>query len=119
MSIPSDIASFHQVLNKVMKIGKSRNWEIYVTNKRVIFRKEIGGGVFGKEIVEAPYRHISSIEYKKESPWGWDVKIHIVGRNPLVIPCASGELEEIIKIIGQYRESSYEGKKKLRKRKSL
>ena len=48
---------------KVIKTGMSREWEIYITNKRVIFRK---GGIFGKEIVEASYRHISSIEYKKQ-----------------------------------------------------
>jgi len=162
LSIPSDIESYLTPDEKMMKIGKSREWEIYVTNKRVIFKK---GGIFGKEIVEASYRHISSIEYKKQSPLGNIVaglvlivfgfvsgyyalleakkyspilyeelntlyailaflgfilaffgiilivailflspnfKIHIVGRKPLTI--SGKELEEIIKIIRQYRE---------------
>jgi len=124
--------------------------------------------MFGKEIVEASYRHISSIEHKKKSPWGYiiaglfcivfglvlvlyylprintllystffyyrtfnlvnfivavlgfllviigiiaivyslfltpEFKIHVVGRNPLKI--SGKELEDIIKIIRQYRE---------------
>lgn len=150
MSIPSDIASYLTPDEKMMKIGRSREWDIYVTDKRVLFKK---GGVFGKQIVEASYRHISSIEYKKESPWGYIIagiffigfafiaynfifeyeptmrsiltilsfimglmgiilivasvfitpkfKIHVVGRKPLTI---SGKLEEIMKIIRQYRE---------------
>lgn len=68
LSIPSDIKSYLTLDEKMMKIEKSREWEIYVTDKRVLFRK---GGILGKKIVEASYRHISSIEYKKESPWGY------------------------------------------------
>lgn len=160
MSVPSDIESYLTPDEKMVKIGKSRKWEIYITDKRVIFRK---GGILGKEIVEASYRHISSIEYKKQSPlvyiilgitsfvsavffvyWFSTIAkspsyylsgptifvlgeilgllfvligtiiivsgllkkpnfiIHIVGRNPLKI---SGKgLEDIIKIIRQYRE---------------
>lgn len=51
-----------------MKTGISKEWEIYVTDKRVIFRKR---ATLGKEIVEASYRHISSIEHKKERPLGY------------------------------------------------
>jgi len=150
LSIPSDIQSYLTPEEKMIKIGKSKEWAVYVTDKRVLFKKE---GVFGKEIVEASYRHISSIEYKKRSPWEYIIsgilfivlpfvlphiapalyedfptlelpiyvvliligiifiimsffirpsfKIHIVGRNPLTM---SGELEEIIRIIRQYRE---------------
>lgn len=151
MSLPSDIESYLTPDEKMIKTGKSQEWEIYVTDRRVLFRK---GGVFGKEIVEASYRHISSIEYKKENPLQYIVtgiflialafilpivlgdylqdlppettyllvfvvgiigaavliasffikpkfKIHVVGREPLTI---TGELEEIIKIIRQYRE---------------
>lgn len=68
MSIPFDIESYLTPDEKIVKIGKSRKWKIYITDKRVIFRK---GGMFGKEIVEASYRHISSIEHKKKSPWGY------------------------------------------------
>ena len=160
MSIPSDIESYLTPDEKMVKIGKSRKWEIYITDKRVIFRK---GGMLGKEIVEASYRHISSIEYKKQSPlvyiilgitsfvsavffvyWFSTIAnspsrilpsqtifvlgeilglflvllgiisivsgllkkpnfiIHIVGRNPLKI--SGKELEDLIKIIRQYRE---------------
>jgi hypothetical protein len=153
LSLPSDIESYLTPDEKIIKTGKSQEWEIYITDRRVLFKK---GGLFGKEIVEASYRHISSIEYKKESPWEgiiigivlivlaaiirlflndfflsifqYDIfallvtiilgmvgiavivasffikpqfKIHVVGREPIPI---SGELEEIIKIIRQYRE---------------
>ena len=111
--------------------------EIYITNKRVIFRRG-GGFLEDKQIMEASYRHISSIEFSRYSRSGYillgiivlgtalffwwlrnvlrmppivDIvwlllgglsillffvtpsnffKIHIVGREPLVI---SGELE--------------------------
>ena len=163
MSVPSDIESYLTPDEKMVKIGKSRKWEIFITDKRVIFRK---GGMFGKEIVEASYRHISSIEYKKHTPWediiagivaivlaffvddigsliislflarsrveslnlglvwlvftiffltvgiassvygvlrsGARYLIHVVGRKP--IPLYGKGLEDIIKIIRQYRE---------------
>lgn len=67
MSPPPDIASYLTSDEEIMKIGKSREWEIYVTNKRVFLKK---GGMFKKEIVEASYRHMSSIEYVKEMSWG-------------------------------------------------
>ena len=67
VTLPPDIESYLTKDEKVIKTGKSREWEIYITNKRLIFRK---GGIFGKEIVEASYRHISSIEYKRQTPWG-------------------------------------------------
>ena len=62
---PSDVLSYLTPDENLLQTEKSDEWEIYVTNKRVIFKK---GGIFGKEIVEASYRHISSIEYKKGSP---------------------------------------------------
>ena len=129
-----------------MERGKG---EIYVTNRRVIFRRG-GGFLEDKQIVEASYHHISSIEFSKYSRSGYILggiivlgftffvwwignivkmplwltnilclilgflgvllffvtpskffKIHIVGREPIMI---SGELEEIIKIIREYRE---------------
>ena len=164
MTLPSDIESYLTKDEKVIKTGKSREWkEIYVTNKRVILRR---GGIFGKEIMEASYRHISSIEFKKPSPLGYIIAgtsfsifgiwltiwailerghvsplfkdilsdfftigiglglvstgfgiiiivigfivtsapqftIHVVGRKPLII---SGKLQEIIRIIREYRE---------------
>ena len=64
-SIPSDIASYLTPDEKVVIVGNSQR-EVYVTNKRLIIKKR---GVFGgKEIVDASYRHISSIEYEKEIP---------------------------------------------------
>lgn len=163
-AVPSDIESYLTPEEKMIKIGGSRKWEIYLTDKRVIFRK---AGMFGKEIIDVSYRYISSIEYKKQIPWvgiiggaflvvfaffvddmlglllsplsvpgvrdvshqiavvsqivtilfillgivsvavgllttRGEYKIHIVGRPPLPI---SGEgLEDIIRIIRQYRE---------------
>lgn len=66
MSVPSDIESYLTPDEKMVKIGRSRRLEIYITDKRVILKK---GGIFGKEIIEASYRHISSIEYKKHTAW--------------------------------------------------
>ncbi len=66
-AVPSDVESYLTPEEKMIKIGRSRKWEIYLTEKRVIFRK---AGFLGKEIIEASYRHISSIEYKKHTPWG-------------------------------------------------
>ena len=149
MSIPSDIKSYLTSDETVLKTGKNGEWEIFITDRRVIFKK----GGLGKRIIEASYRHISSIEYEKPSrldyiiigvvllisafgiwylfhgilrefPFFWlfdlivlllgsvglafffvnpqgEFKIHVVGREPLTV---SGKLEEIIKIIRQYRE---------------
>ena len=147
MSIPSDIKSYLASDEAILKTGRNGQWEIYITDRRVIFRR----GGWGKRIVEASYRYISSIEYERESRLGYIVcgvvvlvlagglwylfhgvlrstfwlldlivllvgvaglalflgspqsmfKIHVVGREPLTV---SGELEEIIKIIRQYRE---------------
>lgn len=156
MTLPSDIASYLSKDEKMIKVGKIREGGIYVTNKRIILKK---GGIFGKEIVEASYRHISSIEYKRQTPWGdiiggvaliilgffmddifglfiplsrytrptiellliilfvilgvisiayglvkVDAKytIHVVGRQPL--PISGRRMEEIIRIIREYRE---------------
>ncbi len=41
-------------------ISRKDRVEIYATNKRLILKK---GGMFGTGIIEASYRHISSIEY--------------------------------------------------------
>lgn len=161
MSFSADIASYLTEDEEILKIAKNVQWgtkteifglegkgEIYVTNRRVIFKKG-GGFLEGKQIVEASYYHISSIELTKESRYGYIVagivclmfayfvwwigdelklpniwnfipliiavlgivlffvtppklfKIHIVGRTPLII---SGELEDIIKIIREYKE---------------
>jgi len=85
MSLPPDIASYLTQDEKVVKIAENVNWgsakggigteskgEIYVTNRRVIFKKG-GGFLEGKQIVEASYRHISSIELTKESRYGYIV----------------------------------------------
>lgn len=146
---PSDVLSYLTSDEKLIRTEKTDEWEIFVTDKRVMFKK---GGIFGKELVEASYKHISSIELKKTSPLSLIVtgialiiigliqytflnelqfvgtvsfwllivfiilgivsivasfflkpqfKIHVVGREPLTV---SGKLEEIIKIIRQYRE---------------
>ena len=62
---PSDVLSYLTNDENLLQTEKSDEWEVYVTDKRVIFKK---GGILGKELVEASYRHISSIEYKKGSP---------------------------------------------------
>jgi len=86
-SLPSDIASYLTPDEKVLKVVKDVKWgsksqifgleygaeskgEIYITNRRVIFKKG-GGFLEGKQIVEASYRHVSSIEFVKESRWGY------------------------------------------------
>jgi len=174
-AVPSDIESYLTPEEKMIKIGSSRKWEIYLTDKRVIFRK---AGILGKEIIDASYRHISSIEYKKRIPWEniiggaflvvfaffvddvlnlllspltspnvrgvssdlsgvlqiitvlflllgivsvavglltirGEHKIHIVGRSPL--PISGKNLEDIIRIIRQYRET---GETRVTKRES-
>jgi hypothetical protein len=61
--IPSDIASYLTPEEKVVIVENAEK-EVYVTNKRVILKKK---GIFGeKKIVDASFRHISSIEYEKE-----------------------------------------------------
>ena len=65
INIPADIQSYLTTDEKVLKKSKSSNWEIFVTDKRALFKK---GNFFGKEIVEASYKHISSIEFKKDNP---------------------------------------------------
>jgi len=153
LSIPSDIKSYLTSDETILKTGRNGEWEIYITDRRVIFKT----GGWGKRIVEASCGHISSIEYEKESRLGYIIggvvllifagglwylfhsilhfmirtfpffwlfdlivlllglvglalffvspqgkfKIHVVGREPLTV---SGKLEEIIKIIRQYRE---------------
>ena len=72
INIPADIQSYLTTDEKVLKKSKSSNWEIFVTDKRVLFKK---GNFFGKEIVEASYKHISSIEFKKDNP----LKLLIIG----------------------------------------
>jgi len=63
---PSEILPFLTSDEKLLKTEKSNDWGIYLTNKRVLLKR---GGMFsGKELVEASYRHISSIEYKKKNP---------------------------------------------------
>jgi len=165
LSIPSDIASYLTPDEKVLMIRKAK-WEIYATNKRLILKK---GGLFGKEIIEASYRHISSIEYGRRISLRWIVAgicvavfgtlgllitlnfmfgnivgwltwygsdfrdqlqnlfslpiicgaililigvalslrppvftIHIVGRKPIILK--GKKLEELIKVVRQYRE---------------
>jgi len=44
----------------VLRKWTSSEWDVFATNNRIILRK----GVIGKQIVEASYAHISSIEYK-------------------------------------------------------
>jgi len=113
LSVPLDVASYLTPDENVLKTGRSGEWDVYVTNKRIILRK---GVMLGKEIVEASYRHISSIEYKKESPLGYiiagiilialafflGIKIHswlyIVGLIGVIIIIASFLIKPVFKI---------------------
>ena len=64
--VPTNIESYLTSNEKLLETSKSREWEIFVTDKRVLFHKN---NIFGnKELIEASYKHISSIEYKKENP---------------------------------------------------
>ena len=71
MSVPSDIASYPTEEEKILKTGHAEGKQVFLTNKRIIFKtKDFLGG---KEIVEASYRHISSIEYEKKISLGYVV----------------------------------------------
>jgi len=60
LSIPSDIASYLAPDERVLEKWRGGEWDVFATNNRIILRK----GIIGKQIVEASYAHISSIEYK-------------------------------------------------------
>jgi hypothetical protein len=64
-AIPSDILPYLTPDEKLLKTTNTEVWQIYVTDKRILFKK---GSILEKVIVEAAHRHISSIEYKKDSP---------------------------------------------------
>jgi len=66
-TIPSDIESYLTPNELIVKIGRSRKWEIYLTDKRAIFKPAHEGGD-GTEIVATSYHRISSVEYKKKNP---------------------------------------------------
>jgi len=70
LKAPSDVLSYLTSDEKLLKSEKIpfQSKEIYVTDKRIIIKE-------GKGIVEASYRHISSIEYKKEG----NVRVLIMG----------------------------------------
>ncbi|MCW4040408.1 MAG: hypothetical protein NWE83_06620 [Candidatus Bathyarchaeota archaeon] len=65
--IPVDVQSYLTEDEDIEIIADIREGELYVTNKRVILRK----GGFSKEIIEASYRHISSIKYKLRRSRKW------------------------------------------------
>jgi len=64
---PDYIVAYLNRNEKILKTGKSNEWNIFVTDNRVLFYRGMLGG---KEIVEASYNHISSIEYRKSSSIG-------------------------------------------------
>jgi len=97
LSVPSEIESYLTPEEKIMKTGKSKEWEIYVTNKRVLFKK---GGVLGKEIVEASYRHISSIEYKKASQLEYIISGILLIVFPFVLPYIAPAIYEDFPTVG-------------------
>ena len=66
--VPTDILSYLASDEKLVQTERIKDWKIYLTNKRIILKK---GGIFRKELIEASYRHISSIEYKKHRPIKW------------------------------------------------
>jgi hypothetical protein len=66
-TLPFDIESYLTPDELIVKIGRSRKWEIYVTDKRVIF-KPAHEGRDGTEIVATSHHRISSVEYKKKDP---------------------------------------------------
>jgi hypothetical protein len=68
LSTPSDIESYLTTDEKIIMMTKTA-WEIYATNKRLIFKKKRAFG--GKEIIDASYHHISSIEYEKKMSVGY------------------------------------------------
>jgi len=71
LSIPSDVASYLAPDERVLEKWRGGGWDVFATNNRIILRK----GIVGKQIVEASYAHISSIEYKSL----WNVGQALVG----------------------------------------
>jgi len=71
LSIPSDIASYLAPDERVLEKWRGGEWDVFATNNRIILRK----GIIGKQIVEAFYAHISSVEYKSL----WNVRQALVG----------------------------------------
>ena len=71
MSTPSDVASYLAPEEKVLEKWRGGEWDVFATNNRIILRK----GIIGKQIVEASYAHISSIEYKSL----WNVGQALIG----------------------------------------
>ncbi|MCR3907135.1 MAG: PH domain-containing protein [Tenericutes bacterium] len=90
-NLPSDISTFLTPDEEVIKTANDKKWDIYITNKRVFLK---AGGFFGKEIVETPYHHISSIEYKKENP----IPSMLIGGVCIVFAVISNQLLEAIPI---------------------
>jgi len=71
LSIPSDVASYLAPDERVLEKWRGGEWDVFATNNRIILRK----GIIGKQIVEASYAHISSIEYKSL----WNVGQALIG----------------------------------------
>ncbi len=83
-NLPPDLESYLAEDETVSKVAVDVKWtssesssdlslsgkgEIYLTNRRVVFKRG-GGFLEGKEIVEVSYQHISSIELTQESRLG-------------------------------------------------
>ena len=66
--VPSDLLPYLASDEKLVQTERTKEWKIYFTNKRFILKK---GGLLKKEMVEASYQHISSIEYRKVVPINW------------------------------------------------
>jgi len=67
MSVPSEIASYFTPEETLLKNWSSKGWNIYATQFRVFLYKK---GIFSKQVIEASYEHISSIEFQRKRPLG-------------------------------------------------
>lgn len=65
MSIPSEVTSYFTPDEIVLKQWRVKNLGIYATQYRIFLCKQ---GWLSKEVVEASYEHISSIELGKKRP---------------------------------------------------
>jgi len=65
LSVPSEIASYFTSEETLLKQWSSKDWDIYATQYRIFLYKS---GILSKQVVEAAYEHISSIELTRKRP---------------------------------------------------
>jgi len=65
LSVPSEIASFFTPGEILLKRWSVKGWNIYATQYRIFLCKN---SVFSKQVIEAAYNYISSVELSRKRP---------------------------------------------------